>query len=202
MRMIKLIIFDLTGVCFNLEEAPFLKDYVTKHNLDHDDFMELYDENLKKAEVGKGTGINTWERVLEKFNIKENPASIIKEMIETKKAFIPTLEFAKSLKNKYQVTYYTNYCKDYWDEILKRFDMNTWFDKGFVSYQIRVRKPAAEGFMRILKHFNVKPEETVFTDDEEYRLEQAKKLGINTIHFNNLKEFKKQLQKLGVDVDK
>ncbi len=200
--MIKLIIFDLSNVCYNLEELPYMEQFAKKHNLNYEELDSYYQEFLVKAEVDEMTGKEVWERVLKHFNIEgEDIDQIIREMIELKEELPETLALVKKLREEYKVAFFTNYNKDYWEVIQKKFDVESYFDFGLVSYQAKSRKPAAEGFKIILSHFNLQPEEAVFTDDSEGRLVQAKELGISTIHFQTLEQFTEELKQLGVEND-
>jgi FMN phosphatase YigB (HAD superfamily) len=196
MAKIKLIIFDLSGVCFDLEEPPYLEKFVKKHEL-HDQrerFLARYDEMLLKAETGRLAGIELWRILLKEFNLDGEPGTIIKEMMDLKIPHLDVLNMAKKLKEKYTVVYLTNYNKDYWDEILRRFDLSQWFSWGVVSYEIGVRKPAKEGFEFILKKVGVKPEETVFIDDSVENLDGSRRLGIKVIRFESAKSLLKELK--------
>ncbi len=199
--MIKLVIFDLSNVCYSLEEPQFIEDFAEKHSIDHQELDELYQSLLVRAEVNEFSGTEVWRRVLAHFKIDADVDEIIKEMIAMKEEKPETLAFAKQLRSKIKTSFFTNYNEDYWKIIEEKLKPEQWFDWGLVSYQAKTRKPAGDGFKVILEHFGVKPEEAVFTDDDEYRMENAAKLGINTIHFESVEKLKEGLAKLGVAVD-
>ena len=113
MKIIKLIIFDLSNVCSNLEEPPYLEEFTKKHNLETEQFMNRYEELLEKAEINKITGTKVWKTLLKEYNLDEKPSEIIKDMISWKKFYPETLKLAKKLAKKYEVVYLTNYNNDY-----------------------------------------------------------------------------------------
>lgn len=199
--MIKVIIFDLSEVCFSSEEPPFLIDFAKKHNLDFTDFDNYYQELLYQAENGKITGKEVWRRVLEHFSVKADIDEIISEMINAKEPFQDTLNLVKKLRKHYKTAFFTNYNEDYWKLIEKSFDFPAYFDFGLVSYQIGARKPAVEGFEFILNKFGVRPDEAVFTDDTAKNLENPKKLGIHTIQFKDANQLVDELESSGVKID-
>ena len=194
--MIKLIIFDFSGVVSVDEEDPYIEKFAKKHNISFDDLNELYTENLKKSERNEIPLSEVWNKVMEKFNIKGDYKDFVKEMMFTKTFYQETLKFVLELRKKYKTAYFSNYAEEYWDYVIKLEDLEKYFDFGIVSYQIGSRKPEPKGFKLILEHFNLKPDEAVFTDDAEKNLINAKELGINTIHFKNLEQFKEELNKL------
>lgn len=176
---IKLIIFDLSNVCFSMEEPPFIHDFCLKHDLDEKVFDQEYQELLKKAEVDEISGEQIWKQMLPKYGVKENPEKLIKEMIDSKYEHPEVLAIAKELKNKgLPVVYLTNYNKDYWELIVKRWNMDKYFSFGIVSYQIKARKPAPEGFKKFMEIYQVKPKEILFIDDSEKNLAKAREYGI------------------------
>ncbi len=200
--MIKLIIFDLSDVCFTAEEPPYLKEFAERHKLNYDEFEKFYVDLLVKAEVDEISGEGVWDRIFSHFHIEDETfENVMKEMMKLKKPIIPTLEFVKELRKKYKTAYLTNYNKDYWNLIKKKFDLNPYFDFGIVSYQIKSRKPSPEGFKAILDHFGFNPEEAVFTDDSIKNLSEAKKLGIYTFQFEHADLLADFLEDFGVNVD-
>ncbi len=197
--MIKLIIFDFSDVCFTLEEPPFLKKFAKKHNVPFSEFESFYNELLYQAEVDTFSGTELWKQILQKYNLNENVDNIIAEMMDAKEAHQDILDVAKSLRSKYKTAYFTNYNHDYWIKIEQKFDLSPYFDWGIVSYQVKTRKPAKEGFMIILDHFHVKPEEAIFIDDQENNLGKAKELGIKTILYKDKEQLIQELQKYDVE---
>lgn len=51
---------------------------------------------------------------------------------------------------------------------------------------------------RLIKKFEVLPEETVFIDDKIRNIIPAKEMGINTVHFKNYKNLVEELKKVGI----
>ncbi|MBS3117112.1 HAD-IA family hydrolase [Candidatus Woesearchaeota archaeon] len=198
--MIKLIIFDFSDVCFSLEEPPFLQKFAREHHLSYPEFEAAYMELLKKAEVGEDTGINLWEKILRKYNLKGDPQQIIKEMMDIKYAYQDILNLTQKLHQKYKTAYFTNYNEDYWKHIEQRFDLKPYFDFGVVSFQVKSRKPEIHGFKVILDHFNVKPEETVFIDDSAKNLVEPGKIGIHIILFQNKEQLVEELRKRKITI--
>ena len=199
--MIKLIIFDLSEVCFNSEETIYLKEFSQRHNLNYEELVNFYDQLLIQAEIGTISGKEIWDKIFIRFGIEnETFEKVLKEMMALRKPNADTLKFVKELRKKYKTAYLTNYNKDYWEFLIKQFDLNPYFDYGVVSYQIKARKPSAEGIKKILTHFAVKPEETIFTDDLVKNLIEADKLGINTIHFEHIDLFKDLLKEFKVNI--
>jgi len=195
-KKIKLVIFDLSNVCFSMEEPPFIHDFCLEYNLDEQKFDAEYQTLLKKAEVDEMSGTEVWERMLKAYKISGNPKKIIKKMMDKKYEHQAVLDLVRKIKDLgLPVVYLTNYNKDYWELIAKRWDMNNYFSSGLVSYQIKVRKPAREGFIKLMDTYKVKPDETLFIDDMKQNLEKAKECGIGGHLFSSVSELKEFLKK-------
>lgn len=200
--MIKLIIFDLSDVCFTCEEGPYLQEYAQKHHLDFLEFDRFYEELLKKAEVGEISADDLWLQIIKKFHLPlENARDIAADMVQRfrhKKE--DTLTLIKRLRQHYKIAYLTNYNEIYWEFVHKKFDLSEYFDDGIVSFQIKARKPDLAGFKALLYRFQVQPQEAVFTDDSPKNLINARDLGIHVIPFKDAAQLEGELKKLGVKV--
>lgn len=188
-----LIIFDMSDVCFSCEEPSFITDFCKRHNIDKKTFDREYQELIKRAEVSEMEGVDVWKSMLRKYGIDEDPREIIKNMMSGKVPYKDTLKIVKELKDQGHITVFlTNYNRDYWQEIVSRFDMSEYFSSGLVSYEINKRKPSSKGFLTIMENNVINQDKTIFIDDKEDNLEPAKELGIATHQFTSsieLREF-------------
>jgi glucose-1-phosphatase len=60
--------------------------------------------------------------------------------------------------------------------------LDPYFHRTYYSHIMKKRKPDAEIFVQVLEENDLKPEETLFLDDNAYNVEGAKALGIRTLH--------------------
>ncbi|MFL0245361.1 HAD-IA family hydrolase [Candidatus Clostridium stratigraminis] len=68
------------------------------------------------------------------------------------------------------------------------------FDGRIISYEINLIKPEKEIYNRLLKTYNLEPEETLFIDDMQENINSAKELKINTILFSDAKSLREALK--------
>ncbi|KKR56015.1 MAG: HAD-superfamily hydrolase [Candidatus Curtissbacteria bacterium GW2011_GWA1_40_47] len=77
-----------------------------------------------------------------------------------------------------------------------------YFDGLFLSYQMRMSKPAKEIYEKVVSIIGFKPQECLFIDDDVKNIEQAVQMGMKTILFNVLTDppskLKEELHKLQV----
>jgi glucose-1-phosphatase len=74
------------------------------------------------------------------------------------------------------------------------------FDKIFLSNKIHARKPEEKAFQTVIDSFKIKPEETVFLDDNMLNVEAAGKMGFNSVWVTNIEDIIKGLNKFGITV--
>ena len=67
-----------------------------------------------------------------------------------------------------------------------------------VSCDVGLRKPDPKIYKLVLKKLKLKPNQTVFVDNQEWNLKPARKLGMKTILFKNNKQLFRDLNKIGV----
>ena len=74
------------------------------------------------------------------------------------------------------------------------------FDVKVFSYEVGIMKPAKEIFQVLVDKTGVLPQEIVYSDDNESKLQGANELGINTFVYTDFERFVKRLEELGVSV--
>lgn len=112
-------------------------------------------------------------------------------------AFDGTVEIFKELKesNKYKIYALTNWSAETFPLAQQKFDFLNWFDGVVVSGTEKMRKPTPDFYQILLNRYNVKPEESLFIDDNYRNILAAEKLGINSIHFTSPEQLKEELLK-------
>ena len=100
----------------------------------------------------------------------------------------------------YKVVALTNWSAETFPVALERFDFLHWFEGIVVSGTEKMRKPFNEIYELTLNRFNIEASQSLFIDDNARNIEAAKKIGINTIRFNNPTQLKSELKSLNIDV--
>ena len=100
----------------------------------------------------------------------------------------------------YKVVALTNWSAETFPIALERFDFLHWFEGIVVSGTEKMRKPFNEIYELTLNRFNIEASKSLFIDDNARNIEAAKKMGINTIRFNNPTQLKSELRSLKIDV--
>ena len=100
----------------------------------------------------------------------------------------------------YKVVALTNWSSETFPIALERFDFLHWFEGIVVSGTEKMRKPFNEIYELTLNRFNIEASQSLFIDDNARNIEAAKKIEINTIHFNNPRQLKSELKRLNIEV--
>lgn len=186
MENIKNIILDLGGVLINLDyhktndelaklglangftkaKQIDLFDRLEEGKISDFDFLNEFNQ-LAGANHDHQLIINAWNAILLDF-----PKS--------------RLDLVNALRQKYRVFLFSNTNSIHINavyEILKRDhainNLESYFEKVYISNELGIRKPKSEGFLHIISENNLNPKETLFIDDSPQHIVGAKKAGIH-----------------------
>ena len=185
-KNLKNFIFDCDGVLYKDLESVFgqvskrMTEYISKKlNLDLIKAKELQTNYFHKY----NTSLNGLM-----IHHKINPNDFLKYVHEIdlnflKKDIILREELVK-LKTKKFI--FTNGSHEHVLNITKHLGISDLFDGSFdITDCDFVPKPAIQPYKKLIKKFNINPEETVFIEDIAKNLEPAKKLGMKTVWLIN-----------------
>ncbi len=204
MENIRNLIFDLGNVILNID-TKLSEIAFAKYGMN--DFEKLYtlasqNELFDRLEVGcitenefydefrKVTGCKLDNQILEQcWNalIMDFPAARI-EMLKRLKNEGKYRTFILSNTNIIHYRFYT--------ALLKRTyginGLENLVEHAYFSHEIGLKKPNRDIFDYVVEHSHIKPEESIFIDDNEANIKAANALGFNTIFLkdNNMENLK------------
>src|SRR5690554_5280868 len=204
-QKIKNIIFDLGGVLLNID---YLKTVEAFANLGMQnpeqafskevqaEFFQSFEKGLisenvfvteiqKQFEnVSRQKVIDAWNALLGDFPVKR-------------------FEYLQSLKPRYRLFLLSNTNIIHLNAFREIIDSSVgWtaftdlFDGIGYSHELKMRKPDAEIFYKLMDIYNLTPEETCFIDDTEMHVIAARATGIEAIHLKDDNEIWKALAHL------
>ena len=194
--MIKNVIFDYGQVIIHFEPKYMTERYVEPGE-DAELLQNVIFDRLYWDRLDAGTITN--EETIEKINkrIPERLWDVASKIYYNWIYNIPEMEgmreLIKFLKENYDLKFYllsniSNYFASHSDEIpiLKELD------KCVFSAPIGIVKPSKAIFEHLCSYCNIKPEESIFIDDNLANIEGASEFGINTYTFDGDAEKLKQ----------
>ena len=175
---------------------------VAKFNLDEVDFRDRHDLSFPAFDAGNITMNEYLDRTLfyrprpfsrEDFiafiyaQSKEFPGSraVLDAATKTGRYFIAAINNEPLELNRYRI---------------ENFDLRRNFQVFFSSCYVHSRKPEEQIFRLALAVTQRAPEKCVFIDDRPLNLESPRRLGINTVHYENPQQLRKDLANFGVEV--
>ena len=175
---------------------------VAKFGLDEVDFRDRHDLSFPAFDAGNITMNEYLDRTLfyrprpfsrEDFiafmyaQSKEFPGSraVLDAATKTGRYFIAAINNEPLELNRYRI---------------ENFDLRRNFQVFFSSCYVHSRKPEEQIFRLALAVTQRAPEKCVFIDDRPLNLESPRRLGINTVHYENPQQLRKDLANFGVEV--
>lgn len=199
--MIKNFIFDLGGVIFDYNPKKYIlqfkydditTEFLTKEVFYGKEWMEL---------ATKSSG--TFKNIISDIKLRIPDYSIQIDELESGNwktmLTINTKEeqYFKEIKNKGFNTYIlSDLSRECYDYDITLTDIFKIADGGTYSFEVGTNKPNKNNFNTLLNKYRIKPEESIFIDDNPKNIETAKELNINGVLFKNLEQCKKEVQEI------
>lgn len=188
---IKAVIFDMGGVLLRtVDTAP--REAIAKRFGTSRNELERYvfrGPTSVQSEIGEVSDIFHWQTVLQHYgHSEENPLEIYTEYFSGDAIDLELMDFAESLKSEYKIGLLSNAWVDTRNKLGTMFCFIESFDKAIFSAEVKVRKPDEEIYRIMLNKLNAEPKETIFIDDFPENIEGARRVGLNTIQFQNTQE--------------
>src|SRR3989304_6073138 len=193
MNKITTIVFDNHGVITSSTKDGAMEQFARFLGVGYDEFERVWDTLEGDVDGGKITNEEFLRALMDKTGSHKDIESFRRLYFSSYYPIKDVQEFAKKLGKKYEIVLLTNF-SDAFDEANKRWKLEKIFGKKiFVSGKLKMRKPHEDIYLYTLKKIGKKAEETVFIDDNPEFIETAKRLGMHTILFKNLKQVEKDL---------
>jgi epoxide hydrolase-like predicted phosphatase len=199
--MIKHIIFDLGRVLVKVDLKPFIYQFSKAFNIEPDTLKKNKDDGVHlDFQAGKITGEDFHRITCENFNqavpidrFKDIWSSMLAGAVEG------TAEIVNKLVEKdYTLSLLSNTDPWHFQYCEKNIAALQKFERKFLSYDLRMRKPDAEIFLTVAEKLAAKPEQCLFIDDLEENIEAAKSLNFHTVLFQNAEQLRNELRETGI----
>lgn len=110
-----------------------------------------------------------------------------------------TVEILKELKEKgYPLYGLSNWSAETFPYAREKYDFFELFDDMVISGQVGYVKPEPEIYHLMLEKIGRPPQECLFIDDSLANIQQAQKMGIETIHYESSKQLAGELKSIGL----
>lgn len=180
----KLAIFDLGNVIFRVDWQPMFDIWSEASSMPSEELRKgfQFDENFEAFERGQLNGSEFHQRLCRALGAEFSYNDFVRGWNAIYQETFDDIGLNLSLlKNKMRIVAFTNTNEVHglvWPERYR--DVLTSFEHIFISSEMGVRKPEAEGFTRILDHCGVTASEVIFFDDFKPNVDAAAALGIRS----------------------
>jgi len=194
--MIKAIIFDLGNVIYRTNWDGLNKMFRKKFGFD---IRLLKDKRVykifKDAKIGKASTKDVAVYLGHTDKVKEILKYYKKCCFDNKILNKGMIKIIKKLRNKYPIYVMTDTNKEHYESDKEGglFDL---FEKVFSSHDMGKLKTDKSFFEDITKGIGFSPEELLFIDDRLENIENAKEIGMKTIHYTDFPKIAKFKEKL------
>lgn len=191
LQNVSAIIFDLGAVIINIDPSLAHKaiEALGVQEIDKQFTITHQEGIFKDFEIGKVT-VDEFRNSFRQFISKPVSDDKIDAAWNAMILDIPVhrIELLKELNSKYNTYLLSNtnaiHTKFIFDYLQKKYgleNLNPLFNKCYYSQEIGVRKPNAEAFEHVLNAHHLKPQETLFLDDNADNINASKALGIQSV---------------------
>ena len=201
MDKIKAVIFDVGNVILfynNMLAARPMSKIIKKDPkkifriLDHSrsKFTSVYEKGASRDKY--------WSIMAKQLGVSKIPGKKFDNLWS--QIFSPNkklISFSKDLKKKgYKIALLSNTGHIHVSKFEKKYKLWKVFPVRVYSCDIKKRKPGKEIYLFTLKKLKVKPEETIFIDNQIENVRAAKRLGMHSVLFKNNKQTIKSIKDL------
>jgi len=195
MNKISLVFLDFGGVIAEEGFKQGIKELAAMHAYDpellkKEAFDLVYDSGFTSGRI---TSDEFWELFRLKTNINGSNRDLTNFILERFVVRSEMIEFVKKMKKLGLIVAILSDQTNWIDELDKKYDFFKYFDKIYNSYRMGITKKDSAIFDLVLDEMGGKPETTLFVDDHIHHINRAKEKGINTIFFESMDQFVKDL---------
>lgn len=189
MENIKNVVFDMGGVLIDLDRDACIRKFNELGFAQADELLNTYRQKgiFKGLEMGTVSPQELYAYITSEVGRQIDPRKI-DEALYAFLIGIPDykLDMLRELRKKYRVFMLSNTNVIMMNYIKETFftqqglTIDSYFDRLFLSYEMRMLKPDAKIFKALLYGAGIKAGETLFVDDAEQNIEAALELGFKT----------------------
>ncbi len=185
-KKIKAVIFDMGGVLLKTADATAREAIAQRFGVSRRalEAFVFSSESSLQSEEGKLSDVEHWHNVMRHFGQPvHDHIQLYNEYFAGDHIDQRLLDFAASLKPRYQLALLSNAWENARALLSQRFDFLDIFDISIFSYEVKARKPDPAAYHAILNKMAVEPDEAIFIDDVEENVKGARAVGMRALRF-------------------
>ena len=202
---IRAVILDYGEVLCHPPTAEEFGRMVGVFAVDPDSFRQLWERNRGLYDRGDLTPQAYWSKLAEDAKVKVAPEQL-EQLCEwdVEMWAHPNPNMIEWLKQIHAAGIKTAILSNMHPDMIgyarKNFKWLKYFDHHTFSAEIRLIKPDPAIYEHSLRGLGVPPSDALFVDDREQNIKAAQALGIRSIQFRSMAQFRNDLEKLGFPI--
>ena len=148
--------------------------------------------------MGQGTEEDFWQIMESRTGLKGNPREMREFILERFVIRPSMLELVDQLRRQGRLVGILSDQTEWLDELDRRHDVYSHFDRLYISYRIGKGKRDPSLFDDVAKDLDLPPQSILFVDDSPGNIERALQCGWQAIVFTDENGLRKQLRALGL----
>lgn len=203
---IQAIIFDVGGVldrpADTATEEMERQQLAAKLGLDLDAMWRLFyqGENWKLARTGVISDAEFWQRNLSPFGITDPAAqqTFAQRLNAHREVNVTMRSLLDDLHGRIRLAVISNASDTLETGLEQRYQISHYFELIVNSARVALAKPDPAIFEWTLAQLQLRPEQTLFTDDQQHNVNAASELGMHAVLFTGAAELRRHLVELGI----
>ncbi len=198
---IKVILFDMGGVIFELFGAAKLLEWMDRDDIGIDDVNHMWSKSDAVAvhESGRCSPEEFAKAIIKEMKLKVTTEEFLKEFVYFPRCFYKGAEeLLISVSRKYITASFSNTNEIQWNRLNQEFKIEKYFKKNYLSYRIGLMKPDKEFYEYIIKDIGYKPSQIMFFDDNEANVDMGNKVGIKSYRVFGTEGLRDKLKELNL----
>ena len=194
---IELIIFDNYGVTLHGGYPDTMQDLAKEFHRDWKELQEIfYTKYFNQAVEQKISQQEAWKKAIDNTKLPISVEEVKKIHYHYFQLNHDIINLAKKLSKRYTILLLTKNTKEQVEDADKKLGFRKIFPNFINTGEYGLTKTSPKVFQIIFDKFNVHPEECTYIDDQAINLDAPRKLGIHTIHYQNIKQLKEELKRM------
>ncbi len=202
--MINSIIFDLGGVLITNDDEGLIsnsRELQKLLNTDQNELQKAWDISAREFFKGEISEEIFFENFLRHFHLSDKKLrNKLKEIYRKNVKVLPSFGIAKALVDKYNLFALTNMPKEWLAYKVDKFHLVDLFQLIIASCNVGTGKPAKEIYEYLILESGIIPRNALYIDDSEDNIAMGKKVGFDTIFFENKEGLLKEINARGVGI--
>lgn len=179
------IVFDLFGVLFSKGLESSVDHLSAIFDRSEQAIRPVYRKWEVEFDLGNINEIGFWEGVNTELGTQVDPRILTSIVLSGYKVNRQVVSLAKRLRDGFKLAVYSNYRREWFEKLDRKFNLSQYFDDVFISSDIGVLKPDPMVFEWVCKKLAIAPGEMILIDDEVDNVESAKRFGASGVLFKN-----------------